>query len=244
MNIESINNPRVKEWVKLKEKKYRDKTNTFLIEGDHLLEEALKQNLVKEIIAVEESFKEENMPFYLVSEAVMKKITNQVSASKVVAVVNKIAKKEIEGKVCVLDNIQDPGNLGTIIRSAVAFNIKTIIMSEDTVDLYNEKVVRSSEGMLFNINFIKGNIEELLIDLKNKGYKIYGTNVDAGVDLKNVAFEEKVAVIMGNEGQGVRKELDSLCDVMLNIPINKDCESLNVGVATSIIFYELNRKES
>lgn len=241
MNIESVNNPRVKNWVKLKEKKHREDTNTFLIEGDHLLKEALKRNLVLEIIALDESFKEPGIPFYLVNIPVMKKITNQVSISKVVAVVRKIESKEITGKVCILDNIQDPGNLGAIIRSAVAFNIDTIILSPDTVDLYNDKVIRASEGMLFNINFVKGNLKEIIKDLKNKGYKIYGTDVTNGVDLKNVDFSLKTGIIMGNEGQGMSLELKSLCDNIINIPISSACESLNVAVAASIIFYEMNR---
>lgn len=241
MNIESVNNPRVKNWVKLKEKKYREETNTFLIEGDHILKEALKMGLVEEIIALDDSFKVDDIPYYIVSDAVMKKISNQVSISRVVAVVRKIESKEITGNVCILDNIQDPGNLGAIIRSAVAFNIETIILSNDTVDLYNDKVIRASEGMLFNINFIKGDLKEIIIDLKNKGYKIYGTDVTSGVDLKNVDFSLKTGIIMGNEGQGMKKELKGYCDNMINIPISSECESLNVAVAASIIFYEMNR---
>lgn len=241
MNIESVNNPRVKNWVKLKEKKHREETSTFLIEGDHILKEALKMGLVEEIIALDDSFKVDDIPYYIVSDAVMKKITSQVSISKVVAVVRKIESKEITGNVCILDNIQDPGNLGAIIRSAVAFNIETIILSNDTVDLYNDKVIRASEGMLFNINFVKGNLKEIIIDLKNKGYKIYGTDVTSGVDLKNVDFSLKTGIIMGNEGQGMKKELKEYCDNMINIPISSECESLNVAVAASIIFYEINR---
>ncbi len=241
MNIESVNNQRVKNWLKLKDKKYRDKTNTFLIEGDHLLKEALKRDLVLEIIALDESFKESGIPFYLVSTPVMKKLTNQVSYSPVVAVVKKLEPKNISGNVCILDNIQDPGNLGAIIRSAVAFNIDSIILSNDTVDLYNDKVIRASEGMLFNANFIKGNLKEIIPDLKNKGYKIYGTNVNNGDHLKNIDFSLKTGIIMGNEGQGMKKELEKYCDNMINIPISSECESLNVAVATSIIFYEINR---
>ncbi len=241
MNIDSVNNPRVKNWIKLKEKKYRDQMGTFLIEGDHILKEALKMDLVEEIIAINDSFEVEGIPYYIVSEAVMKKVTNQVTISPVVAVARKIESKEVYGNVCILDNIQDPGNLGAIIRSAVAFNIKTIILSNDTVDLYNDKVIRASEGMIFNLNFIKGDLKEIIKDLKNKGYKIYGTDVTSGVDLKNVDFSWKTGIIMGNEGQGMKKELEEYCDNMINIPISNECESLNVAVAASVIFYEINR---
>lgn len=241
MNIDSVNNPRVKNWIKLKEKKYRDQMSTFLIEGDHILKEALKMDLVEEIIAINDSFEVEGIPYYIVSEAVMKKVTNQVTISPVVAVARKIESKEVYGNVCILDNIQDPGNLGAIIRSAVAFNIKTIILSNDTVDLYNDKVIRASEGMIFNLNFIKGDLKEIIKDLKNKGYKIYGTDVTSGVDLKNVDFSWKTGIIMGNEGQGMKKELEEYCDNMINITISNECESLNVAVAASVIFYEINR---
>jgi len=241
MNIESVNNPRVKEWVRLKEKKYRDITNTFLIEGDHLLKEALKKNLVVEIIGLDMEFEVAGIPFYLVNESIMKKITNQVSFSKVVAVCKKMDAKLINGNVCILDNIQDPGNLGAIIRSALAFNIDTIILSDDTVDLYNEKVVRASEGMIFNLNFVKGDLTEIVADLKLKGYKIYGTNVLEGANLKSVDFSGKIGIIVGNEGRGMSEYLNQYCDNLINILINKSCESLNAAVAASIIFYEINR---
>jgi len=241
MNITSLQNSHVKEWVKLNNKKYRDEVGLFLIEGDHILKEALKMDLVEEIIAINDSFEVEGIPYYIVSEAVMKKVTNQVTISPVVAVARKIESKEVYGNVCILDNIQDPGNLGAIIRSAVAFNIKTIILSNDTVDLYNDKVIRASEGMIFNLNLIKGDLKEIIKDLKNKGYKIYGTDVTSGVDLKNVDFSWKTGIIMGNEGQGMKKELEEYCDNMINIPISNECESLNVAVAASVIFYEINR---
>ena len=168
MKIESVNNERVKNWMKLSNKKYRDLTGTFLIEGDHLLNEALKEGLVEEIITTDMSFFSNDISCYEVSDNIMKKISNQVSPSKVVAICKKVNPKEIKGNVCLLDNIQDPGNLGAIIRSAVAFNIDTIIMSEDTVDLYNEKVIRASEGMMFHLNFIKGNLRGNIMELKNK----------------------------------------------------------------------------
>ena len=135
--------------AKLKEKKYRDSEQSFIIEGDHLLNEALKEGLVEEIITTDMSFFSNDISCYEVSDNIMKKISNQVSPSKVVAICKKVNPKEIKGNVCLLDNIQDPGNLGAIIRSAVAFNIDTIIMSEDTVDLYNEKVYEANRKSRF-----------------------------------------------------------------------------------------------
>ena len=240
MKIESLQNPKVKEWIKLKEKKHRDINNLFLIEGDHLLNEAMIKGVVREIISTDKLFDFEGIPFYEVNDSIMKKMSNQVSGTNVICVCEKLREREIIGNVCLLDNIQDPGNLGTIIRSAVAFNIDTIIVSPDTVDLYNDKTIRSSEGMLFHINVIKLNLEDAIDSLKNKDYKIYGTNVENGLDLKETSFLNKVAVIIGNEGNGVKKALQDKCDSLIYIPISSSCESLNAGIAASIIFYEMN----
>ena len=239
MEITSLTNSKVKEWTKLKEKKYRDITNTFLIEGDHLVNEALKRGIVKEIISIDLSFLKENIPFYLVTIPIMKKISDQVSISPVIAVCTKIPEKPINGAVCLLDNIQDPGNLGTIIRSAVAFNIDTLILSLDTVDLYNPKVIRASEGMLFNINIIRKDISTSLKELKENNYLIYGTDVSKGTNLKTLEFPLKSAIIIGSEGKGMDEYLKKECDSLINIPLNNNCESLNASIAASIIFYEM-----
>lgn len=242
MKIESINNDKVKRWAHLKEKKFREQENLFLVEGDHLVKEALKKGVVKELIALNSNYEVENIPFYEVTPSIMKKISSQVSISEVIAVCKKLESKPITGNVCLLDNIQDPGNLGTIIRSALAFNIETIILSNDTVDLYNDKVIRASEGMIFHLNFLKGNLPLIINELKNKNYQIYGTDVNNGTSLKDIAFSHKSAIIIGSEGQGMKNSLVPLCDELINIPLNESCESLNAGVAASIIFYELSLK--
>lgn len=238
MKIESLQNSKVKEWNKLKEKKYRDQQNLFLIEGDHLLEEALKKGVVKEIITTSQEFQKSSIPCYEITDKIMKKISTQKSIPKVIAVCEKIQKNPITGTVCLLDNIQDPGNLGTIIRSANAFFIDTLILSEDTVDLYNEKVIRSSEGMMFHINIIKGNLTKWISELKAQNYTIYGTDVANGTTLSKINWQEKTAIIIGSEGNGVNKEHLKQCDEIINIPLSSNCESLNAAVAASIIFYE------
>lgn len=242
MKIESFKNPHVKEWEKLKTKKERDEKELFLIEGEHLLEEALKKGVVKEILSSNMCFMEEGITFYEVTDQILKKLSSQVSGTNVMAVCEKLKEKEIEGNVCVLDCIQDPGNLGTIIRSCVAFDIDTLVISYDTVDIYNEKVLRSCEGLLFHLNIIKKDLVELVEELKKKEYTLYATNVKKGIELNNVIPKEKYAIIMGNEGKGVRESVSQKCDSYLTIPINNTCESLNVGVATSIILYSFSRK--
>lgn len=242
MKIESLQNNKVKEWCKLKEKKYRDQTSLFLIEGDHLLKEAFKKGVVKEIIALDETLKNKDIPFYQVTNEIMKKISSQVSATNVIAVCKKQEEQEIRGNVCILDDIQDPGNLGTIIRSAVAFEIQTLILSNKTVDVYNEKVIRASEGMMFHLNIIRCDLNEMIPKLKEKNYIILGTEVKGGKSLGNVSFQEKNAVIIGNEGRGMQQSLQKECDELIYIPMNSKCESLNAGVSASIIFYEMKKE--
>ena len=148
---------------------------------------------------------------------------------------------KIKGNILILDEIQDPGNLGTILRSAVAFNIDTVILGNGTVDLYNEKVLRAAEGMHFHLNIYNANLEEEILKLKQNHYKIIGTKLIDGINIKNYKTPEKYALIMGNEGSGIKEALLNLCDDYIYIGMNKDCESLNVGIATSIILYEFNK---
>lgn len=238
MKIESLQNSKVKDWLKLKDKKYRDRTNSFLIEGDHLIKEALKKGVVKEIITIDEIY-EGNIPHFEVTEQIMKKLSEQISSTKIMAVCKKWEEEKIKGNVCILDNIQDPGNLGTIIRSAFAFQIDTIILSDDSVDLYNEKVIRATEGMIFHLNFIRTDLEKIFPILQEQNYQIYGTDVREGKNIKTLSFFEKSAIIIGNEGNGMQQKWRKYCNTLINIPIYKECESLNAGVAASIIFYEM-----
>lgn len=242
MKIESLQNAKVKEWCKLKEKKYRDKTSLFLIEGDHLLKEALKYGVVKEIITTNNRFLEQNIPCYETTDVVMRKISSQVSGTNVIAVCQKKEPKDIVGQVCMLDDIQDPGNLGTIIRSAVAFQIDTIILGEHSVDLYNEKVIRASEGMIFKINILRGSLENYCLQLQKKEYKIFGTSVVNGIKLQDAPFSSQNCIIIGNEGQGMKESLKEYCENYIYIPMCTQCESLNAGVSASIIFYEMERR--
>ena len=235
--ITSVDNKRIIEISKLNNKKYRKETGLFIVEGEHLVEEAEKQGILKEVYSLYETNYNNS---YIVSESVMKKISSLDTIPNIIGICTKLNEKELGNKLLILDNIQDPGNLGTIIRSAVAFNIDTIVLSNDTVDLYNPKVIRATEGMLFNINIITKDLLSFIPTIK-KDYKIYGTNVKNGILLKNVEKTEKYAIIMGNEGKGVKYELSSLCDSNIYIEMNPLCESVNVGVATSIILYEMNR---
>lgn len=242
MIITSLNNPTIKEISKLKNKKYRDLTNTYLVEGDHLVEEAYKNNLLIKIILLEDTICNYDIEKIYVTKEVMKKLTELDTPNKIIGIVKKNTPLPIGNKILILDNIQDPGNLGTIIRSSVAFDIDTIVLSPNTVDIYNPKVIRSTQGMIFYTNIITQELKEFINEIKTKNYTIFGTNVRNGKNIKEITLPEKFALVLGNEGQGVSKEIESLCDDNIYIKMSSKCESLNVSVATSILLYEVYNK--
>ncbi len=237
--IESVNNERVKYWAKLQDKKYQGLENKIIVEGEHLVEEAKNAGKLLEVISLEEQ--DYGVPNIIVNEAVMKKITSLTNIPRVIGIVEMLEAREINGNVLLLDRISDPGNMGTIIRSAVAFGIDTIVIGEGSVSIYNPKVVRATEGLMFHINIIEDNLLETIAELKSEGYTIYTTDVEGGEPLEKINFSGKIAIIMGNEGAGVSDELRTCADHKLYIKMSSLCESLNVGVATSIILYELSK---
>ena len=241
MLITSLENNKIKKYIKLKNKKYREEEKLFLIEGEHLVLEAIKCDRLVDLLVLEDSDYKIDFPCTYVTLNIMKKLSDMDSTPSIIGVVEINNNKDIVGnRVLLLDDIRDPGNLGTIIRSSVAFNITDIVLSNETVDLYNDKVIRASQGMIFKINIIKRDLIEVINELKNKNYLILGTNVNDGIDAGSIVTN-KFGLIMGNEGSGVKKEIQDICDKSIYIEMNKNCESLNVGVATSIILYELNR---
>lgn len=244
MYISSINNDIVREKVKLKAKKYRDITNTYLIEGEHLVSEAINSGVIECVFILKDYSYEipSDIVKYEVSYEILKRLSDNVSTPKIIGVCKKQESDKIGNRVLLLDRLQDPGNLGTIIRSAVAFNFDTIILSEESVDLYNSKVIRSTQGMMFKINIIRRNITNVIDKLKKDNYLILGTDVINGVEVSSVNIKDKYALVIGNEGQGISDEVKDLCDKMLYINMNSNCESLNASVAASILMYELGGK--
>ena len=235
----STSNEKIKALSRLNEKKYRDQEDLFLIEGEHVVLEAYKKGLIKELIVDENEGFKLDVPTIHVTSKVIKYLSNLTTPPKIMAVCKKINSNTIGRKILILDDIQDPGNLGAIIRSAVAFNVDTIVLSVNSVDLYNSKVIRSTQGLLFYLNYIRCDIIDFINKIKHDNYTIYGTKVDGGKILKNVdTKKEKFAIIMGNEGNGLNKNIYPLCDDFIYIEMNNVCESLNVAVATSIILYE------
>lgn len=237
----SIDNKKIKDIKKLHQKKYRDKTGLFLVETEHLVLEAYKKGFIEELILEQDTIFPLNVKTSYVTNDVMHYLSDLESPSNMIAICHKQENTNLGDHILILDDIQDPGNLGTIIRSAVAFHMDAIILGEHTVDLYNSKVIRASQGMLFHIPIMKLSLLEILPELENKGYEILGTKVTHGSDIKTLEKNQKFAIIMGNEGNGIREEVEELCHKFIYIDMNEVCESINVAVAASIILYELDK---
>ncbi len=231
--ITSLQNKTVKDLVALRNAKTRKEMKMFIVEGEHLVREAKNEGYLLKTYTIDKKLDGE-----LVSLDVMKKICQTNTPVTQIGVCKLLDKHEITNKVLVLDDIQDPGNLGTLMRSAKAFSFDTIFVSDKTCDIYNDKVIRSSQGSIFKLNFVFGDKVEFLKEL-SKTHKIFNTNVNNGHDVKEVSKHEKLALILGNEGNGVSKEINDLNFESLFIKMN-NMESLNVGVAGSILMYMLN----
>mgnify|MGYP000963781421 CR=1 FL=1 len=248
--ITSVTNKKIKEIQKLKENRNIKKYKKYLIEGIHLVEEALMSESVEEII-VSENFTNSTVfdNFYgevtIVSENVFKSLTDTVTTQGVVAVC-KIEDKNLDiskyKRVLILDQVQDPGNLGTIIRTADAFSFDCIILGKGTTSIYGQKVIRSTQGSNFHIDCFD-NIDILDLISKMDNFDLYATSLKGDKYLEQIDnVGEKVAVIFGNEGAGVAEEILDKVNNLLKINMTGKAESLNVAVAAGIVMHYIATK--
>jgi TrmH family RNA methyltransferase len=235
--ITSVKNETIKEIIKLKQKKYRDEKNLFLVEGYHLVEEARKYGYVKTIITtLDDHFDEETL---YVSKEVMNKLAFTKTPQPIMAVCLKKISKDVDynqNRYLLLDRLQDPGNIGTILRSALALGYNDVLISKDSVDLYNDKVIRATQGALFHLNISIVDLKDEINKLKKHGIHVYATSLRNAKVMDECEKQEKMAFVMGNEGNGVSNEIIDICNGSIYIPINQ-IESLNVGIASAIIMY-------
>ncbi|MDK0863522.1 RNA methyltransferase [Clostridium perfringens] len=253
LEIESKNNNLFKDIKKLKEKKHRIKSNKYLIEGLRFVEEAIKSKVSIDSIVFTESFKEKNPDLFLkinenikliqMNEALLKQLCSTENPQGIVGVINMQNKELKSGDLVVLvDKVQDPGNMGTIIRTAHAAGAAGIVMTKGTVDIYNDKTLRSTMGSIFYIPIVEDDSLDFVKSLKKEGYKLVVSSLQG----KNNFFEEnlqgKVMIAVGNEGNGVSDEVYDIADIKVKIPMPGEAESLNVAVATSIMIYEKIRQ--
>lgn len=245
MLITSLENDKIKKCLKLKDKKYRDLYNQFLVEGEHLVIEAYRSGLLDEIFIKEDEVTMLDVPITYISEEIVKAFSTLEAPSHIFGLCHKKeGNKDLGKRILMLDRVQDPGNIGTIIRSSKAFGIDSLVLGDGCCDLYNEKVIRSTQGNGFHMNIVSGNLLDMIKELKTKEIPILGTRVVYGEDIRNLTDRDKecFCLVMGNEGRGVDSEILDLCDKYIYIEMDDHVESLNVGVATSILLYELYKK--
>lgn len=263
-NITSLQNQLVKRIVNLKQKKYRDKENLFIAEGVRLVEDVLKSKAdvkycfyVKSalennrVVGIINSFNSAQIRLYEVSLAVYEKMSETNDPQGIMIVVQKNNYKLDElltinnQFLIILDNLQDPGNIGTIIRTAEAAGCNGIIMTKGCADIYSGKTVRSTMGAMFRLPIVDNVCyDEILSFLKEKNIEIFSTEIVNGVEFYNENYKKSLALIFGNEGNGISDELLSKVEKKIYIPMAGASESLNVGVAAGIIMYEVFRQRN
>lgn len=264
--ISSKDNTLIKHIKKLKDKKYRDENNEFIIEGIKLIKEAIQENSkIKQIVICEDcensfdlnkdliyEIAKENCIY--VTKKVFETITDVTNPQGILAIIeknnyNKTSKdilNEInleEDIIVALDGVQDPGNLGTILRTVDSIGLTQILVSKETADSYNPKVVRSTMGAIFRIKIIEcENLEETLNLLKQKKYSIMVTSLQTNNSIYDINFN-KTVVVIGNEANGVTEKIQKIADKKAKIPMLGKTESLNASVATGIVLYEYVRQK-
>lgn len=257
--ISSKDNEIVKNVKKLKEKKYRDLENKFIVEGVKLVQEAIEEKSnINLIVVCEECINDGTISKELlykiakyeciyVTEKIFNMLTDVKTPQGILAVITKKnANNEIDYTqdiIIALDGIQDPGNLGTILRTVDSANLKQIIISKNSADSYNPKVVRSTMGAIFRVNIIEvDNLAETLKQVQKNKFEVVVTALDTNNNIYDIEYKNKVIVI-GNEANGVSKEVQDIADKKVKIPMLGKTESLNASVAASIMIYEYVRNK-
>lgn len=250
--ITSLNNNKIVMYSKLNQKKFRDEMGMFLLENYKLIVEAVKRD--EEIISV--IIREGDMEKFpsiinkledkiiIVKDNVFSKISDTVSSQGIIAVVRKKEQtpiNQMSGRVLVLDRIQDAGNMGTLMRSALGFGFKNLVLI-DCVDIYNPKTIRSSGGSVFMLNYALTTEKELLFSLRNQKFAVFTADME-GENLYNIDnFDKDLMLIIGNEGQGVSGAISEASTSIISIPMKSELESLNASVSGSIIMSYISSK--
>ena len=250
----------LKYYCLLNQKKYRDIEDKFLIEGNHLIEEIIKskyysKNLERVFLSKQYDneviltlLNKENIPFDIIDTKEIDKLSDTKTPQGIVGIVNKNLKTKPNAAslIIALDEINDPGNLGTIIRTCYWFNVEELVLSKGSVDIFNPKVVRSSQGAVFNLAIRTGvNLSEYLNERSTKDWNVYLTLINSTQSLAETSFsnEGKYIFVFGNESNGISKEIAVNSSFQsIKIPSYSECESLNVGIAVGIVLNEVRNK--
>lgn len=257
--ITSKDNELIKHIRKLKDKKYRDESNEYVVEGVKLVEEAVKENAkIKQIIVCEDTTRTYEIPTHImleiaryecisVSDKIFNIITQVTNPQGIMAIIEKNAQNAkidyTQDIIVVLDDVQDPGNLGTILRTVDSIGLNQIIVSKGTADAFNSKVVRSTMGAIFRIKIIEvENLAQAIKEMRKHHFKLMVTSLQTKNSIYDIDFYKKIIVI-GNEANGVSKEIQDMADEKAKIPMLGRTESLNASVAAGVVMYEYVRQK-
>ena len=257
--ITSKDNELIKHIRKLKDKKYRDESNEYVVEGVKLVEEAVKENAkIKQIIVCEDTTRTYEIPTHImleiaryecisVSNKIFNIITQVTNPQGIMAIIEKNAQDAqidySQDIIVVLDDVQDPGNLGTILRTVDSIGLNKIIVSKGTADAFNSKVVRSTMGAIFRIKIIEvENLAQEIKEMRKHHFKLMVTSLQTKNSIYDIDFNKKIIVI-GNEANGVSKEIQDMADEKAKIPMLGRTESLNASVAAGVVMYEYVRQK-
>lgn len=263
VTLTSSSNPLLKRIRSLHERQARHKAGLFLIEGEKVLLEAFNKDIEIEAVVMDSAYYEKGFPetfddnlleLNVVDSSLFKTLSTTSSPCNVVAIAKtKTSRTTTTELIAAIDqnqpltvvlceNLQDPGNLGTIIRSSLAFGANALILSKGSVDLYNPKVVRSAMGALFDLPISSGeNIGDILASLKKAGFEIIALNPEAKQSFLTLEYGKKIAIVLGNEGNGLTAEADAITTKEAHIEISPQVESLNVAVAASVVLFHIQK---
>lgn len=259
MEIVSVANPRVKQWSRLLTRRGREETGKFVLEGTHLVLEALEAQAAVETVlyslergipAELEKYVNESAgaEWIGVSEAVLAKCTDTQTPQAVAAVCRKPEHRaeqllaDGQALLVAVDGVQDPGNLGTIIRSADAVGATGVLLGRGTVDLYNPKTIRATMGSLFHLPIVECDLREWLPEAVKCGMQVIGTRLGASAHCYEIDLAQPTCLVVGNEGQGVAPDIAAHVTRDIMIPMRGQAESLNVAMATTVLLYEAMRQ--
>lgn len=255
--IQSKDNKTIKHIISLQQRKYRQKFGEYTVEGIRAVTDLDKKGFLRAIL-MRESKRSELEPLvqkdftmssvYVVQDPIFDKIEHSVNGQGILGIakkcVNELHSFIVEdGLYVALDGVQDPGNLGTIIRTAVAAGVKGIFLLKGTVDPYNEKCVRSTMSALCNIPIFEDvTLSEFYDFIKDNTIKTYVTSLDNAKPYHTISYSKRTMIILGNEGNGVSREIIEMCDQAITIPMYGDIESLNVSIAAALCMYKVREQ--
>lgn len=254
--ITSTSNPKVKELVQLQKKaKIRNQAGVFIAEGSRMVLETPVER-IKQLYISESYFEkggqkldEEGYDFEILSDNVFSYVSDTKTPQGILAIVKRKEYKLEDiinvknPHIMVLDNLQDPGNLGTIFRTAEAAGVTGIVLSRDCVDIYNPKVIRSTMGAIYRMPFVYvDDLIDALLKMKEKGIKTYAAHLKGKNSYDRENYKDACAFLIGNEGNGLREEISDKADIWIRIPMEGEAESLNAAVAAAVLMFEAARQ--